>query len=147
MRITEILIALSIILLVGTMLTVSFGPFREREGLAGAVDASLEALGRARSDTLASRNGARYGVRFASTSATVFPGNSYAEGVAQGVLFPYGDGAELSQVSFPGGGADIFFERVTGKASFPGSLVFVSRTDPELTKTVRITGSGSAYVE
>ncbi|KKW44334.1 MAG: hypothetical protein UY94_C0026G0005 [Parcubacteria group bacterium GW2011_GWA2_56_21] len=75
----ELLIALAILAILIAGIVSAFSGFTKAEAQKGAATGVLSLLETARSETLASKGGSRYGVHLDSSGATLFAGSSYGD--------------------------------------------------------------------
>lgn len=126
------------------VVTGSLGGLRAHDALLGSTETVVHALSTARADTLASRGGSQYGVHFASTTVTIFPGSTWSPTAASTTVFQLVPGVLVSDLALEGGGADIVFQRLTGKTSQPGTVSLLVRT---LVSTIVVQSTGSISSE
>ena len=136
----EIVISIAILALIVTLSLVSFFALNRRSELNSSASIIKSVLSEARSKTLAGYSGTRYGVHFASTSVTIFLGDTYNAGAGTNVTTSIYQNTTVSNVAVSGGGVNIIFNRLTGETSQPGT---VTLTGPGgATKTLTIYGTG-----
>jgi prepilin-type N-terminal cleavage/methylation domain-containing protein len=140
----ELMLVLAI---AGLLVGVSLGGFsRMSASKALQADASIvkSVVEDARSRTLAARADSEYGVRFESTRVILFKGSSYVSGASTNVISDLNSRVSLS-AALTGGGSEIIFERLTGKAS-KGGTVTVS-VSGGATKILSISTSGIIEIQ
>src|SRR3990172_3802105 len=74
----EILVAISIITLVVTIITISFSKLNSAQALYKSADLVASVLDEARSLTLSSKGDSQYGIYFEDSQATLFKGAIYS---------------------------------------------------------------------
>lgn len=137
--VVEVLIALAILALLSTIVLSSFLNSRKAQSLSLDADAVAQLIRQARSQTISSRGSSQYGVRFASTTATLFTGSTYIPGTPTNSIFTVSAGNSISAISLSGGGSDIVFSRLSGEASRSGTIT-LSSVGGSKTITVYATG-------
>lgn len=143
--IVEVVIAIAIIAIISTIVGVSFLRAVNDQNLKRSAATVRAVLEDARARTLASRDAAQYGVHFATTTITLFKGDTYVENdpLNEDVLLaPHTEITTLSLSS----GSDVVFERLTGAALTTGTVV-VAMTSEFATTTQSITINASGLIE
>jgi prepilin-type N-terminal cleavage/methylation domain-containing protein len=135
----EILIVMAIMAIVITTTLTTLVSFNRRELLNKDVDTIVSITGQARSQTLASKNGATYGVHLSSTTVILFAGTSYISTASSNQLFPLRSRSLTVTPSLNGGGSDVMFKRLTGETDQFGTI---TATSASTTKTVTIYKTG-----
>ncbi len=138
----ETLTAIAILVVILAITVVSLTLFQQERDLDGATEGLASTLEQARSQTLASQNQTVYGVHLEAGRYVLFEGAAYVAGAATNQAFTLPSSIELSDWAFAGGGADVVFERLTGKTSQPGSATLRIRNRPTRTKVVTILATG-----
>lgn len=138
----ETLTAVVILVVLLIITIVSFTLFRQERDLGGATEGLTSTLEQARSQTLASQNQTAYGVHLEAGRYVLFEGGAYVAGAATNQAFTLPSSIELSGWGLAGGGADVVFERLTGKTNQPGSATLRIRNQPTRTKTVTVLATG-----
>lgn len=138
----EIVVALSIIVLVGALITIPFIRFKNSQLLVSSSEQVVSALREARANTLAAKNDTVHGVHFESGRFVIFQ-TSWSEGAAGNVETYFQSPVYLPTISLSGGGSDVLFTRLTGKTSQPGTLVLQLNGNASSQKTITIDASGA----
>lgn len=137
----EVLIVIAILTLIGA---ISLGVFKEANST-HALDKSaylvVSVLNQARSLTLASKNNTQYGVHFESNNVTIFPGSSYSSSDPANIATPINSSVIISNVSV-GGGNNVVFERLTGRALQSGSITLALTASSTVTRVVNVRATG-----
>lgn len=137
----ELLITLSILAILGMVVFSSLLGFRKNQALQKDTELVVELLSEARNQTISSKNLTHYGVHFASSTVTVFPGSIYSAGNPNNSSYNLNTADTVIAVSLTGGGVDVVFDRLTGQTSMDGTVV-VSSPGLSQTKTVTIFKTG-----
>lgn len=141
----EIIIALSIIVFVGALITIPFVRFKNSQLLVSSAEEVVSALREARANTLAAKNDTAHGVHFESGRFVVFQ-TAWSEGAAGNVVIYFQDPTYLPTISLSGGGADVLFTRLTGKTNQSGTLMLQLKGNASSQKTITIDPSGAVSV-
>ncbi len=145
MTILEIVIVLGILAILALVLARPFLAFRDEQVLASAAEQVFAMVNEARADTLAAKNDMQYGVHFESARSVYFLGSVFSEvGVGNEIFsFP----ARISgTANLNGGGSDVVFARLTGKAAGYGSIVLILNNNGSTTRTIVISEAGAATI-
>lgn len=138
----EVVVGVFIIVMLSAAAVAVFKGFKSDTDVAQAQEIVISALRISRSRTLASIDSSVYGVHFASTSVTVFPGAVYDAGNSNNEKNDLPVTAEISTIFLTGGTSNVVFERITGNAQATGTITVVSTSDMSNTKTITINASG-----
>lgn len=142
----ELLAAAAIIIFLGVIIVSVFNNFREPIELNGAAEIGVSTLADARSRTLSSKNAQQYGIRFATTSVTLFRGATYVSTDSENKVTLFPSGAELACISLNGGGVNAIFDRLTGETNNYGSVIFRLINKPGTMRKIAILPSGVARI-
>ena len=104
-------------------------------------------IGQARSLTIGSKNDTEWGVHIASTSVTIFEGDTYSEGASGNIVSPLHSAVEISSISLRDGVTDIVFERLTGGTTATGTIKLSYVASSTVARTITIYGTGVADVQ
>lgn len=138
----ELLITGAIVAVVVVTIAVSFSSFSKNQGLSNATDIVLAAVNEARSKTLSSEGSNQFGVHFETAKLVVFVGPTYSDGSATNINFNLPSAAEISATSLAGGGANILFEKITGKTDQYGSVTIRLKVNTSSTRVISINSNG-----
>lgn len=138
----EIVIATAIILVITTFTLVTLNTFRENQSLKNAVNETVSLINQARSKTLSSQDFSQFGVHFESSRAVLFKGITFSEPNADNIVFSLPASIEISGISLNGGGANVIFQKLTGKTDQSGTIIFRVKNDITKTKTINIINTG-----
>ncbi len=142
----EILVVIGIIALISTIVIIPFSQFRDRQTLDGAAEEVSSLIAMARSKTMSSEGDTRYGIHFTSSSATLFQGATAFPGDDESANIVINLSPMISMSStLSGGGADMFFQRLTGDTVQNGTVVIslVADNNQKRTLVVETTGNVS----
>lgn len=120
----------------------AFLGFVRIKDLAAGADTVTSVLDDARVRTLAATDDTRYGVHFASSSVTLFSGDTYAAGGAGNEVTTLSSGVAIASIALSDGGEEVLFKRLTGEVEQTGTIVVELAADPSQTKTILIEETG-----
>src|SRR3989338_580744 len=100
----EILIVIAIFTVVASVGVSPLLRFKKANDLSAALETGVSLLLEARTKTLSSEGGSRYGVHFESARITLFSGDAFAEGAAGNKAAPIPSSVEIQDISLLGGG-------------------------------------------
>ncbi len=142
--IIETLLAIIILGIAVTMVTLSFSKIQSHQALEKSSLLVLSVLSEARSHTLSAVSDSRYGVNFQNDQLVLFRGTSYATTTSTNVFTTLNPLVGIRNIYLAGSSTSVVFERLTGKASVSGTLEVYLRSDPTLFKRITITSIGLA---
>ena len=109
--------------------------------LKAGVQDILSSLDKARSHTLSSLNSSSYGVHFESDRVIIFTGTVYSAGAGSNETIMIVTPASIPTITLSGGGADVYFNRLSGSPSKTGT---VTVTTTNYSKIITISATGVA---
>lgn len=125
LTIVELLIALAIIVVLLSVTFSSFLSFKRSRIVAQSSERILVLIREARSLTLASKEGSRYGVYFSSNSVTMYQ-DTYSPTNTENKVITIDPPAQISATALFGGGSNLIFDRLTGETSQYGVVTISS---------------------
>jgi prepilin-type N-terminal cleavage/methylation domain-containing protein len=140
--IIELLIVIGILGLIAVIAIPSFATLNSNQALEKDTHSVVAYLDDAKSRTLASRNSSQYGVRFASTTITLFRGSTFNAADPENLVFYLNSTTYIKTATLTGGALDVVFSRLTGEANQTGTIV-VASTRATTTRTVTIYKTGA----
>ena len=140
----ELLIILAILIILSAVILMPFGEFRDTNVLDAAADDIVSLLSEARRDTLLSRGASQYGVHFETNRMVYFKGTSFTEPDANNKEVAFDSRVRLSDISLAGSGADVVFERLTGKTANGGTVTLEITNDSSRQIVITIEPTGVA---
>ena len=138
-------IAIGAVLVAG--IVVSFSSFRNSKIVDISADQILSVINEARVKTVSSEDYSRFGVRFEASRAVLFKGDIFAEPNSSNIETLLSPLVEISDISLNGGGADIVFQKLTGKTGNYGSLRVRLKSDNNKYKTISVKATGIANIQ
>jgi len=143
----ETLFAIGIITL---LLAFGFGPFdaiKERQMLNKAVEEIESLLQEAKTNTIASTGGVRYGVHFETSSVTLFSGSVYSPSASDNKTLIINNSVYISNISLSGGGSEIVFNRITGDTDNNGTIRVSVTENPSRSRLITVFPVGTFFTE
>ncbi len=142
----ETLIVIAILSLFSAFSYSAFVSLNQNRILEKETSSGLSLLEEARMYTLASKAGTQYGVHFESTKTVLFAGASYNAGDSSNVTILLNPLVQINPISLTGAGAEIIFDRLTGKTAEDGTVTFSLRASPSSGKTIAVGKTGLAEI-
>jgi len=138
--IVEVLIAITIILAIGTVSIFSFLNWRSAKKIETGADTVLSVLKEARNLSVSGKESSSYGVYFGDTDRVVlFKGESYNSGLIVSTAYlPSGTIVSTSTL-----GTSVFFKRLSGNANGNGIIIVKDNSNASNTRTINIEVTGS----
>lgn len=138
---TEVLLALGIIVLVGSVVFSSFSGFQKSKSVISDAETVVEVFRQAKNETIASKNSNAYGVYIGANSLTIFVGPTYSAGTDTNRVIALPSGKATLTTSLSGGVNYVLFKKISGETSQNGTVT-VSSSGTTNTKTVTIYKTG-----
>ncbi|OGF69419.1 hypothetical protein A3H65_04225 [Candidatus Giovannonibacteria bacterium RIFCSPLOWO2_02_FULL_45_14] len=139
----EILVAMAIILVLGTFAVLAFSNYSKNSLLGAARARVISEINYARSETLASENKSSWGVHFGSSQIVRFKGSSYSSSDPSNISINLPEGTTISSINL-GGSSEVIFERLTGRTVNTGSIKIELTSNSMSSTTINIYASGLA---
>ena len=143
----EIVIAMAIGAVLVAAIVVSFSSFRNSKTVDISADQILALINEARVKSVSSEDYSRFGVRFEASRAVFFKGDIFTEPNPANIETILSPLVEISNISLSGGGADIVFQKLTGKTGNNGSLRVRLKSDNNKYKTISVKSAGIADIQ
>ena len=137
----EIVVIVGILLLICLLTFNSFSNLNKAQALDKDIMSVTSVLNQARSLTLSSKEGSRYGVRFENARVILFKGTSYSPSDSNNIYVTLSRYVRITSINI-GGGENLVFERLTGKANVTGTVTLSLVQPPNTSRTVTISQSG-----
>ena len=129
------------------VIVVSFSSFRNSKTVDITADQILAVINEARVKTVSSEDYSRFGVRFEANRVVLFKGDIFTEPNSSNIETAISPLVEISDISLNGGGADIVFQKLTGKTGNYGSLRVKLKSDNNKYKTISVKSTGIANIQ
>ncbi|KKT21254.1 MAG: hypothetical protein UW04_C0007G0006 [Parcubacteria group bacterium GW2011_GWB1_43_8] len=143
----EIIVVIAIGAVLVAAITVSFSSFRNSKTVDISADQILSVINEARVKTVSSEDYSRFGVRFEANRIIFFKGDIFTEPNSSNIETPMSPLVEISDISLNGGGADMVFQKLTGKTGNNGSLRVRLKSDNDKYKTISVKSTGIANIQ
>ena len=117
--------------------------FRDDQVLVSTAEQTSALLYEARTNTIASKNAAQYGVHFEAGRAVLFQGATFTEPNSNNKELTFPLAVEAATISLNGGGADIVFDRLVGTTADFGTIVLTLKNNASSTRTIAIEQTGT----
>lgn len=140
----EVIIAMAIGGILIAIASTSFSDLSKSRTLEKDAVIVLSYIEKARNQTTNASYGNNYGIKFASSSVTVFPGTTYVSTNASNTVYTLGGNTNISNISLSGGATDFYFQKITGKPTATGT---VTLTNAGNTKSIIINSAGLAEIQ
>lgn len=142
----EVLISMAIMGILMAIGTSFFLDLSNNQSLEAETSSLLSQIEKARMNSLNSKNNSEFGVKFASSTATLFEGIVYDAWDASNEVYTLGSKTEIYAINLSGGATSIYFEKITGKPSATGTVVLKLKS-AATQKSIIIHGSGLSEVQ
>jgi len=129
------------------VIVISFSSFRNSKIVDVSADQVLSVINEARVKTVSSEDYSMFGVRFEASRVVFFKGGAFTEPNSSNIETPLSPLVEISNISLNGGGADIVFQKLTGKTSNGGFLRVRLKSDNNKYKTISVKSTGIANIQ
>lgn len=139
------MIVLAILCIIAAIIFTSFATFAKSQSLDKDTDGVVEMIRKARTMTLNSQYASQYGVRFASSTVTLFPGSAYTASTSNQTVY-LSSNTKISALSLTGNTTDIIFQRLTGETSQNGTIT-VSSTQSGRSHIITVYKTGVVEVK
>lgn len=143
----EALIVAGVAIILLVIVTAAFSRFRDSQALSGGVEEIAAAINKARSLTLSSRNFMQHGIHFESGRLVIFQGAVFSASDPANEEIKLSAFVEISSVALNGGGADMVFQKLTGKTDQYGSLTLRTKANASNTKIISVESTGVVSVQ
>lgn len=142
--IIELLIVVAILAIIIGVTLPSFQSMRENQIFKTTLSEVMSTINKARGESMSSVNSLEYGVHFESDQVVIFSGTVYSDVASDNVITEIISPASISSISISGGGADLYFDRLTGA---PNHTAEITVSTPTLSDVIVISGTGIVSIE
>lgn len=144
------LIELLIVLAIGVAITgityVSFNNYGGNQTLEKQTDVVQSYIEKARLQAINSKNFSPFGIKFASSSVTLFQGTGYSASSASNTVYTFSPKLQISSINLAGNVSEMYFSNVTGEPSATGTIT-LKLNNSSSTKVISIFGTGLSQVQ
>lgn len=141
----EILLALGVMTIIAVIGLSSLFRFNAAKALDVEIGKTLSLLSKARSLTIAAKDGKSFGVHFEERKAVLFSGASYDPNDASNEMQSFNNEVKISATALAGGGAEVLFKKLSGATNQSGTITLALVRDPSKTRVITIAPTGLAY--
>lgn len=143
--VVELLIVIAISLGIGSVAFFSYNTFSGYQTLEKQTDTAHSYIEKARLQALNSKNFSEYGIKFSSSTITLFEGDVYSAVATSNIVYTLSSRITVNSISLTGNATELYFKNVTGEPSATGTIVF-KLNNATSTKTIRLYGTGLSEV-
>ena len=138
----EIIAVVAIGLILISVVLFSFSSFRNSKIIEVSADQVLSVINEARVKAVSSEDYSRFGVHLEIGRVVFFKGDIFTEPNLSNIETALSPLVEISDISLNGGGADVVFQKLTGKTGNYGSLRIRLKSDNSKYKTISVKSTG-----
>jgi len=147
LSLVETLVVIGILSIMAALTFETYVSVNANKALDTDAERIIAEIGHARSLTVGSKNDTEWGVHIASSSVTIFEGDTYTEGASGNTVAPLHSAVQISAISLRDGVTDIVFERLTGDTTATGTVTLSYVASSSVARTITIYGTGVADVQ
>lgn len=140
--IVELIVVVAVVFILVGIAFQGVSSFRDSSVLAKVADDAGNIIKDARSRTLSSVNASSYGVRFATSSITLFRGSVYIANDPSNEILNLPRLVRVSSVDLTASSSIVVFARLTGQPTATGTVTLLLERTPSKTKKIIIRSSG-----
>ncbi|MES3005699.1 MAG: hypothetical protein V4664_02005 [Patescibacteria group bacterium] len=141
----ELVIIIGMTAIIGTMTLFAFRGFSDYQILDKQTDTIQSYIDKARVEAMNSKSFSNFGIRFATSTITLFQGSTYAASTSN-FSYNFPSSVQISSILLTGGVTDIYFKNVTGEPNATGTITLRLASTPSSTKSIIIYGTGLSEV-
>lgn len=138
----EMLVVISLSVFVIGLTASAFVGLSNNQSLDKDVGIVTSVIQKARANSLNAKNGSEHGVKFATSSITLFEGTVYNSSATSNVVYNISSKVSMSQIQLTGGASSLYFQQINGKPSATGTIMYRLNASASSTKSILIYGSG-----
>ena len=128
--VVEVLVTIAVLAILSTIGFVSYSSFVSKNVLDKSAKSVMAFVEETRLQSIASKNGERFGVHFEADGLTRFPGD-----------------VSVSAINLADSSSDVVFSRINGKASTSGVIELSLVADPAQKKQLRVEPTGLVFLQ
>lgn len=128
--------------MLGAISLSTFFSVSEQQSLEKDVQYTIALVEKARLQTVNAKSNSQFGVRFASSSVTLFQGSTYTAGSATNTVFTLSPKVEISSINLSAGTQNLAFELITGKSNATGTVQFRLKNNQNSSTTIVVYKTG-----
>lgn len=138
----EVLVVIGLLTLFAGLTVSTFVSFSNYQSIDKDIDVIVSYIDKARNQTINAKDDDQYGIKFASTTVTLFRGTSYIAGSSTNQVYTVSNKVSLSSLQLTGGVTSFYFLPISGKPSATGTISYTLTNSASTTKTITVYGSG-----
>ncbi len=138
----EMLVVIALSFMVLGLTAAAFVGISDNQSLDKNAGIVFSVIQKAKADTLNAKSGQEYGVKFASTSVTLFQGTVYNSSDATNVVYNISTKVSMSLLQLTGNATTLYFNQISGEPSATGTIKYKLNSNASSTKTITVYGSG-----
>lgn len=143
----ELFVVVAVLAIVTGIIAAAFGGFRRRTLVDNAAGQVVALLREARALTLASRDGAAWGVHFEASNIALFRAPTFISGAADNKPIALDTSVALATTSIAGGGSDIIFKKLSGETNNAATTTISRVADPTISRIVTVSATGVIHAQ
>jgi len=145
--VVEVLVTIAVLAILSTIGFVSYSSFVSKNVLDKSAKSVMAFVEETRLQSIASKNGERFGVHFEADGLTRFPGGTFVLSDPSNVLYPLDADVSVSAINLADSSSDVVFSRINGKASTSGVIELSLVADPSQKKQLRVEPTGLVFLQ
>ncbi len=145
--IVEIIIVIAVGIILAAIIASAFSGFRDSQVLNGTVEDVVATINKARSESLASKNFLQHGIHFETNKVIIFQGAIYSPSDSNNVETKLSPFVEIFSTSLNGGGADMVFQKFTGKTGQNGAITLRVKKNTAKIKIITVESTGVISIQ
>lgn len=142
---TELLVVIAVMALIGSIVWGGLSNYREVQALQSTADVIVATLGEARSRAISSVEAKQYGVHFEEKRIVLFEGNQYLSSSASNTITILNNAISVSSSGLTASSTEIVFEKITGKGSASGQIKVFLTADVDKNFVIIVEPIGIVY--
>lgn len=142
----EMIIVFGIVALIAQISISTFVNVSNNQSLEKDVNYAVSMIERARTQTINAKNNSQFGIKFASSTITLFQGTTYNANSASNTVFALSSKVEIAAINLTGGVSQATFEFITGKSNATGTVKFRLKQDANSSSTIMLHKTGFAEI-
>ena len=145
--VVETIIVIAVGIILAAIIVSAFSGFRDSQALNSTAEEVVASINKARSESLASKNFLQHGIHFETNQVVVFQGITYSPSDVNNVATKLSPFIEISSTSLNGGGADMVFQKFTGKTGQNGTITLRVKKNTTKIKIITVESTGVISIQ
>lgn len=143
----EVLIVIGISALIMGISMQAFSALTTRQIVEKDTENIYAVLQNARNKTILGEGNTSYGVKFASSSITLFVGTGYNAASTTNQVTQLSTRTEIKSINLTGATTTLYFSKINGRPSATGTVEIVLKSEQTNKETIQIYASGLSEVQ